>query len=170
MLRQLIIVLAVLISGNSYGQYKYDEQRQKEADRYLESIKAGQQYSNRKSGDFKMNEQAVQEMTDMWNRRAGKKTSAEFEAERTANKKKWEANREQREAKQKAAEELRANKHLLKEVAAAVVKMNAPEFSRAGFSASEANVLAMNSVGTVKTGNETKVKIYYERQISLWLL
>lgn len=162
MLRQLILVLAVLISGNSYGQYKYDEQRQKEADRYLESIKAGQQYSNRKSGDFKMNEQAVQEMTDMWNRRAGKKTSAEFEAERTANKKKWEANREQREAKQKAAEELRANTHLLKEVAADVVKMNAPEFSRAGFSASEANVLAMNSVGTVKTGNETKVKIYYD--------
>lgn len=163
-MRLILLLLVVLFSSQVYGQYKYDEQRQKEADRYLESIKAGQQYSNRKSGDFKMNEQAVQEMTDMWKRRAGKKTSAELEAERIANQKKWEANRAEREAKQKATAELRADRNLLKEVAAAVVKMNAPEFSRAGFSASEANVLAMRIVRPVKTGNETKIRIDYDEQ------
>ncbi|MEE1884214.1 hypothetical protein [Pedobacter flavus] len=122
----LLLVLSVFFSIQVNGQYVHDEQRQKELNNYLESIRKGREYGNTKTSQFKMNEQAVQEMTDMWKRQAGKKTSAELDAERTANQKKWEANREEREAKQKAAEEQRANKYLLKEVAVAVVKMNAP--------------------------------------------
>ena len=93
-----------------YGQYQYDEQRQKELNNYLESIRKGREYGNTKTSEFKMNEQAVQEMTDMWKRRAGKKTSAELEAERIANQKKWEANREEREAIQRTTKELREKK------------------------------------------------------------
>ncbi|GAB1463016.1 MORN repeat-containing protein [Pedobacter sp.] len=157
------LFLAIFFSAQVYGQFQYNEQRQKEADRYLESIRKGREYSNTKNSEFKMNEQAVQEMTDMWKRRAGKKTSAELEAERIANQKKWEANREEREAIQRTTKELREKKAFLKEVAATVAQMNAARFVSAGFTAPEAVGLAMESVGSVKTGNETVREIYDER-------
>lgn len=162
-MKLIYLVLAIFFSVQVYGQYQYDEQRQKEADRYLESIRKGREYSNTKNSEFKMNEQAVQEMTDMWKRRAGKKTSAELEAERIANQKKWEANREEREAIQRTTKELREKKAFLKEVAATVAQMNAARFVSAGFTAPEAMGLAMESVGSVKAGNETVREIYDER-------
>lgn len=163
-MRALLFLLTVLFSSLGYGQFNYNEQRQKEADRYLESIKRGQQYTNTKSSGFKMNEQAVQEMTDMWKRRAGKKTTAQLEAERIANEKKWAENREEREAKIKAADELREKNAFLKEVASTIAQMNAPQFTRAGFSAGEANVLGMRWVGTVTINNEIAVREKYDEQ------
>ena len=57
------LFLAIFFSAQVYGQYQYDEQRQKDLNNYLESIRIGREYSNTKTSEFKMNEQAVQEMT-----------------------------------------------------------------------------------------------------------
>lgn len=75
MIRPFIFLLTVALSSHAYGQYDYNEERQKEAQRFLENIKKGQEYSNTKSSALKMNQQAVQEMTDRWKRNAGKPTS-----------------------------------------------------------------------------------------------
>ena len=76
MMKHLIFLIVFVISTHAYGQYNYNEQRQKEVDRHLESIKKGQRFSNTKSFDFKMNENAVQEMVDRWkgNRQSAKET------------------------------------------------------------------------------------------------
>ena len=60
------LVLAIFIGIQVNGQYVHDDQRQKELNNYLESIRIGREYGNTKTSQFKMNEQAVQEMVDRW--------------------------------------------------------------------------------------------------------
>ena len=57
------LVLVIFFSIQVNGQYIHDDQRQKELNNYLESIQKGREYSNTKTSQFKVNEQAIQGMT-----------------------------------------------------------------------------------------------------------
>ena len=66
-MKQIFLLLTVFFTSvQVYGQYIRDEQRQKELNNYLESIRKGRDYGNTNTSEFKMNEQAVQEMVDRW--------------------------------------------------------------------------------------------------------
>ncbi len=65
-MRHIFLLMAIFLSVHLSAQHVYDEQRQKEVNNYLESIRKGREYGNIKTSEFKMNEQAVQEMVDRW--------------------------------------------------------------------------------------------------------
>lgn len=66
-MKQIFLLLTVFFTRvQVYGQYIRDEQRQKELNSYLEFIRKGREYGNTKTSEFKINEQAVQEMVDRW--------------------------------------------------------------------------------------------------------
>lgn len=65
-MRHIFLLMAIFLSVHLSAQHVYDEQRQKEVNNYLESIRKGREYGNIKTSEFKMNEQAVKEMVDRW--------------------------------------------------------------------------------------------------------
>lgn len=146
MIRPFILLLTLVLSSHAYGQYNYNEQRQKEADRYLESIKKGQEFSNTKSSEFKMNENAVQEMVDRWkgNRQTAKKTHEDLE----------------RDYARKQAEE---SSHLIRSLMRNLeIREKADEISTpvamlyldAGFEEFEAKALSLRSLRAVPRSDE----------------
>lgn len=81
MIRPFILSIMIAISCHSYAQYIYDENRQKEAENYLNSIRKGQEYSNKKSSGFEMNEQAVQEMVNSWKGKSNPESAEKIKSE-----------------------------------------------------------------------------------------
>ncbi len=145
-MKQILLLLALHFSVQVYGQHIYNEQRQKEVDRQLESIKKGQEFSNTKSFDFKMNENAVQEMVDRWkgNRQSAKKTYEDLEHDYA----------------RKLAEE---NKHLIRSLTRNLeMREKADEISTpvamlyldAGFEEFEAKALSLRSLRGVPKSDE----------------
>jgi len=168
MIRHLILLLTILISVNSYAQYKYDEQRQKELNNYLESIRKAREYSNIKTSGIKINEQAVQEMVDRWKSTARKKNDEQLKAERIA-KEKTLATWEELMAKQKNADRLRAESRSRKQIANVLTAYKANEFADAGFTSAEAKMMALLWVEDVKVNNEMQAKMVYNEWSSIIL-
>jgi hypothetical protein len=160
-MRHIFLLLAVFLSAQVYGQYQYDEQRQKELNNYLESIRKGREYGNTKTSEFKMNEQAVQEMVDRWKSKPGK-TDEQLKAERIA-KEKALATKEEQMAKN----QLRAESKKRKEVADILTEYKAGEFVKAGFTSAEANMMALLWVKDVKVNNEMQAKMVYHEWSSI---
>lgn len=146
MMRQFILLLTIILSNHAYGQYNYNEQRQREVNLHLESIKKGMEFSSVKTSEFKMNEQAVQEMVDRWRGTRQQAEKSREELIRDYQKKKAEENSaligsllRQREIREK-----------VNEISTPVAMM----FLDAGFQEFEAKALSLRSVKGVPASDE----------------
>lgn len=140
---------------NSAQYYQY--QRDQAFNNYMKNVSSkGMAGSANSNFDYSIGKKALQEMADMWDKRAGKKTAEEIEAERVANRKKWEA--EQREAMTYDA--ISDNRSLAyDEMKIPYIKM----FQSVGFSKEEAQIFAnkriMEKRPTRNSGNGVLVYV-----------
>lgn len=138
-MKQIFLFLTVFFTSvQVYGQYIRDEQRQKELNNYLESIRKGREYGNTKTSEFKMNEQAVQEMVDRWKGAKQKREKSAEELRRAYELK------EQAKASRvvKSINETLARRHAIAEMCMPL----AMTYLDAGFQEFEAKALPQRSV------------------------
>lgn len=162
MVRAFIFILTILTGSHAFGQYQYDEVRQREADLYLKMIKKGQEYSNIKSPEFKMNERAVQEMADMWKRRAGKPTTPRVDDATFI--KNWNLRQKEKAAQ---AAEMAHNAAERKKVVSLIdqkTELVYETFIEDGFPPFEARVMALNWVEEAK--GEVKFVLHERSQLA----
>lgn len=135
----LLFCTAAFGQGNTTADY-YQYQRDQQFKQYMENVSSkGMAGPANTNFNYSIDKQAIQNMVDMWEKRSGRKTTAEKEAERAALRQKW-ATEYQRSLAYDAFDD---NRYMTYQ------KMRdfyADIYKSAGFSVPESNMLAYKRI------------------------
>ncbi|WP_026752745.1 MORN repeat-containing protein [Sediminibacterium sp. C3] len=149
--------------GNTTADY-YQYQRDQQFKKYMETTGSAGMSGSIKTSDWSVDKNALKEMADMWDRRAGRKTPEELERERAERRKKealiekqsWENSAK----RSKELIEAKSRKAWADQLTMGYVKL----FLKDGFHHSEAYIMAVNWVREKQINNKWDiVDEYHER-------
>lgn len=169
-MRILILFLFILLAcpfcfsqGNTTSEY-YQYQRDQAFKKYMETTGTATSGGSIKTSDRSIDKNALKELTDMWDRRAGRKTPEQLEKERADRQKALEVKRQQEAGDNYTRQQQMIEAKGRKAGADYITSYYVAEFTKAGFPYFEAYVMALNWSQEKMVNGEAKLQeVYHER-------
>lgn len=168
---RLLFLLTILLTGKmAFGQGTttaeyYQYQRDQEFKKYMENVSSKGMASPANSNfDYSIDKKALQEMAEMWDRRAGRKTAAQIEAERAEAKKKRMAQEEKDWENSLQRQQLALKADARKAWANQVTYRYVEYFNKVGLESPDVPMMALNWVQEVMVNGQPDIEeVYHER-------
>lgn len=168
---RLLFLLTILLTGKmAFGQGTtvaeyYQYQRDQEFKKYMENVSSKGMASPANSNfDYSIDKKALQEMAEMWDRRAGRKTAAQIEAERAEAKKKRIAQEEKDWENSLQRQKLVLKADARKAWANQVTYRYVEYFNKVGLESPDVPMMALNWVQEIMVNGQPDIEeVYHER-------
>ena len=168
---RLLILLTMLLAGNlAYSQGTttaeyYQYQRDQQFKSYMENVSSkGMASPANTNFNYTLDKKAFQEMAELWDRRAGRKTAAQIEAERAEARKKFKAQEEKDRENNLQRQKLLLKANARKAWANKVTYRYVEYFNKVGLESPDVPMMALNCVQEVMVNGQPDIEeVYHER-------
>ncbi|RYF84517.1 MAG: hypothetical protein EOO03_14695, partial [Chitinophagaceae bacterium] len=168
---RILFLLTILLSqypvfsqGTTTADY-YQYQRDQQFKKYMETTGSqGMAGSANTNVNYSIDKKALQEMAELWDRRAGRKTAAQIEAERAEARKKFKAQEEKDRENSLQRQKLVLKADARKAWADQVTYRYVEYFNKVGFQSPDVPMMALNWVQEVMVNGQPDIEeVYHER-------
>lgn len=168
---RLLLLLTILLAGKmAFGQGTttadyYQYQRDQQFKKYMETTGSqGMASPANTNFNYSIDKKAIQDMAEMWDRRAGRKTAAKIEAERVEARKKFKAQEDRDREYSLQRQELKFKADARKAWANKVTYRYVEYFNKVGLESPDVPMMALNWVQEVMVNGQPDIEeVYHER-------